>query len=86
MGVVKSNIIMDRHLFHQANWIYTKIKQEEEKSTRLYNLRNQIKEILSGHIEIPEELIFEIFHKIDGLREYVDKGIEEAYKQIDKLE
>lgn len=77
---------MDRHLFHKANSIYSRIKLEEEKSAKLYDLRDQIIEILKGHIEIPEELIYATFSKIDELKEYVEKGIEEAYEQIDKLE
>jgi hypothetical protein len=76
---------MDIHLFHKANLIYSRIKLEEEKSTKLYELQGQIIIILQGHLEIPEELIFDTFHKIDELKKYVDKGIEKAYEQIDKL-
>lgn len=76
---------MDRSLFHEANWIYLLIKKEEEKKEKLLNIKDQIVEILKGHIEIPEEELFDVFTKIKKLSEYIEKDIQKAYKQIDNL-
>lgn len=76
---------MDRGLFYEANWIYLLIKKEEEKKNKLLNIKDQIIEILKGHIEIPEEELFDIFRRIKKLSEYIEKDIQKAYKQIDDL-
>lgn len=76
---------MDRHSFHEANWIYQRIKIEEEKERKILGLKDQIIEILEGYYEIPEEEVFDTFHKIENLSKYVGKRIEKAYKQIDEL-
>jgi hypothetical protein len=76
---------MDRHSFHQANWIYNSIEKEEERRAKLWSLKDDIINCLSGHIEIPEQEIFDTFHKIDDLSKYLDKSIEEKYQEIEKL-
>lgn len=76
---------MKRDSFNRANHIYQKIQLEEENKRKLYGLKDQIIELLKGHIEIPEEKIFCIFREIKDLCGYLDKSIEELYQKIEKL-
>jgi hypothetical protein len=71
--------------YHTANIAYEQIKSLETKKTKLYELKQQIKEILKGHTEIPEEKVFEAWNRIDDLCKYLDAKIESVYKKIEEL-
>jgi hypothetical protein len=76
---------MDRHLFHQANWLYNSIQNAENAGKELHGLKAKIVEILKGHTEIPEEEIYAFRNQVDKLGKYLDVYIEEKYKQMESL-
>jgi len=76
---------MNRDSFHQAISIYHGIKATENKQSELYGLRSKVVQILEGHIEIPEDEIFNLFRQLEKLSEYLEKDIQKAYKQIEGL-
>lgn len=76
---------MERDKAYEAEAILIQIRLEEEKKQNLLKTKNTIKEILIGHVEIPEEEIFEAFNKIIGLSKYIDASIEKYYKELKEL-
>lgn len=76
---------MDISNFHEANLLYTYIKDCEDKMVELSKIKDKIVEILVGHTEIPQKEIYDTFNKIDNLNKYLKQDIENKYDKIKLL-
>ena len=76
---------MNIDLFYNVNIIYSEIKLIKEKQIKLINLKDKIVKMLDGHVEIPEEKIFNVFRDIDELNKCLDENIKKGYKKISEL-
>lgn len=58
------------------------IKALKEKQFKILDLKNEIKEILKGHVEIPEEKVYDVFNDIDQLSDCLNINIEKYYSKL----
>lgn len=72
----------DRGDFIEIAIKYREIEALEKKKQDLYGLRDNVKEILNGHIEIPEEEIFALFNQLDKLSKYLDTNINRIHGAV----
>ena len=77
---------MNLHSLREGIYFYTQIERIKEKQSKLFSLKDEIKKILEGHVEIPEEEVFAAFYQLEKLSSYLDKNVEDMYSHILKID
>jgi hypothetical protein len=72
----------DRGDFIEIAFKYKEIEALKKKKQDLYGLRENVKEILNGHVEIPEEEIFKLFNQLEKLSKYLDANIDKIHGSV----
>ncbi len=76
---------MNRDTAQKASTIIQQIEIDKNKKQKLHALKGEIKQILAGHLEIPEEEVYKAFAQIDVLMIWVDKSIDRHNNRIAEL-